>query len=107
MATEPDVSRRNEAFHRLCTRTEANHGPCGRGVASHGSGFRRQEVRDRKAGCCSEERSDGVIVAIIQARMGSSRFPGKSLADLVGRPMLARVVERVQLAGAVARVIVA
>jgi len=48
-----------------------------------------------------------VIVAIVQARMGSSRFPGKTLADLGGRPMLARVAERVGLARAVNRVVVA
>ena len=48
-----------------------------------------------------------MIVAIIQARMGSSRFPGKTLADLAGRPMLARVVERVRRAGAVDKVVVA
>lgn len=48
-----------------------------------------------------------MIVAIIQARMGSSRFPGKSLADLAGRPMLARVAERVRLARRVDDVVVA
>ncbi len=48
-----------------------------------------------------------MIVAIVQARMGSSRLPGKTLADLAGRPMLARVVERVRRAGAVDRVVVA
>ena len=31
------------------------------------------------------------IVAVIPARMGSSRFPGKPLADLCGRPMLEHV----------------
>lgn len=39
--------------------------------------------------------------------MGSSRFPGKTLADLAGRPMLARVVERVRRAAAVDKVVVA
>lgn len=38
------------------------------------------------------------VVAIIQARLGSSRLPGKVLLDLAGEPMLARVVERVQRA---------
>lgn len=37
-------------------------------------------------------------VAGIQARMGSSRLPGKSLADLAGKPMLRRVFERVAAA---------
>jgi len=34
------------------------------------------------------------IVTIIQARMGSTRLPGKVLLDLQGATMLARVVER-------------
>jgi 3-deoxy-manno-octulosonate cytidylyltransferase (CMP-KDO synthetase) len=34
------------------------------------------------------------IVAVIPARMGSSRFPGKPLAALLGRPMIEHVVRR-------------
>jgi len=34
------------------------------------------------------------IIAIIPARMGSSRFPGKPLAPLLGRPMIEHVVHR-------------
>jgi len=48
-----------------------------------------------------------VIVALIQARMGSSRFPGKVLEDLAGRPMLWHVVRRVRRASRVDRVVVA
>jgi glutamate-1-semialdehyde 2,1-aminomutase/spore coat polysaccharide biosynthesis protein SpsF len=47
------------------------------------------------------------VVAIVQARMGSTRLPGKVLADVAGQPMLARVVERVARAASVDQVVVA
>ena len=47
------------------------------------------------------------VTAIIQARMGSSRLPGKVLRPLAGRPMLGRIVDRVRSCPAVARVVVA
>lgn len=37
-------------------------------------------------------------IAIIQARMGSTRLPGKIMMDLAGKPDLERVLERVKLA---------
>jgi spore coat polysaccharide biosynthesis protein SpsF len=37
----------------------------------------------------------GNVIGIVQARMGSSRLPGKSLAPLAGRPMLEVLMERV------------
>lgn len=38
------------------------------------------------------------IVASIEARMGSSRLPGKVLADVEGKPALSRLVERLRQA---------
>ncbi len=35
------------------------------------------------------------IIAIIPARMGSSRFPGKPMAKICGKPMIGHVYERV------------
>ncbi len=35
------------------------------------------------------------IVLIIQARMGSTRLPGKSMMDLAGAPLVGRIIERV------------
>jgi spore coat polysaccharide biosynthesis protein SpsF len=45
--------------------------------------------------------------AIITARMGSSRLPGKVMLDLAGAPMLQRMVERVRRAELVDKVVVA
>ena len=46
-------------------------------------------------------------VAVIQARMGSTRLPNKVLVDLAGRPMLAQVVSRVRQAETIDEVVVA
>ena len=47
------------------------------------------------------------VVAIIQARMGSTRLPGKVLLDLCGQTMLGRVVGRTRGAELVDEVVVA
>lgn len=46
-------------------------------------------------------------LAIIQARLESTRFPGKVLAEVAGKPLLLRVIERVKEAKLVDRVVVA
>lgn len=46
-------------------------------------------------------------VVIIPARWGSSRYPGKPLVELAGRPMIEHVVERCCMATSVEHVIVA
>ncbi len=47
------------------------------------------------------------VVAIIQARMGSTRLPGKVLLDLAGEPMLVRGVNRTRRAQTLDEVVVA
>src|SRR5579863_6731059 len=47
------------------------------------------------------------VVAIIQARMGSTRLPRKVLADIEGHPMLWHVVQRTQAAKTIHEVVVA
>ena len=44
---------------------------------------------------------------VIQARLGSTRLPGKVLADLGGRPMLTRQIERLRLVSGVDCIVVA
>ena len=47
------------------------------------------------------------IIGIIPARYGSTRFPGKSLALIAGKPLIQRVIERSQLAKSLIDVVVA
>ncbi len=47
------------------------------------------------------------IVAVIPARMGSSRFPGKPLASILGRPMIEHVYRRTAMCTALDEVFVA
>ena len=47
----------------------------------------------------SAKRTAGFTV-IIPARFASSRFPGKALADIGGKPLVVRVAERAKLSGA-------
>jgi len=47
------------------------------------------------------------VVAIVQARTGSTRLPGKVLADLAGDTMLARVVGRLRAARTIDTIVIA
>jgi spore coat polysaccharide biosynthesis protein SpsF len=47
------------------------------------------------------------IVAIIQARCGSSRLPNKVLMDIAGQPMFSRVVQRARQAQTLTEVVLA
>lgn len=48
-----------------------------------------------------------MIAAIIQARMSSTRLPGKTLMNLAGRPLLSHIVDRVAASEAVDQVVLA
>jgi spore coat polysaccharide biosynthesis protein SpsF len=47
------------------------------------------------------------VIALIQARMGSQRMPGKVAEEIAGRPLLAHVIDRVTRSRMVSRVAVA
>ena len=47
------------------------------------------------------------MVALVSARMASSRYPGKALVPLAGRPLLAVLLERVASAGGLDAVVLA
>ena len=47
------------------------------------------------------------VIAIVQGRMGSSRLPGKILADIAGQPMLSRVYIRTLRAATVTETVFA
>jgi len=48
-----------------------------------------------------------LILAILQARMSSTRLPGKVLADLAGAPMIARQIERLRRCRRLDRIVTA
>ncbi|MFT4253643.1 MAG: glycosyltransferase family protein [Caulobacter sp.] len=48
-----------------------------------------------------------MIIAVLQARMSSTRLPGKVLADLVGAPMILRQIERLRRIPSLDRLVVA
>ena len=50
--------------------------------------------------------AQGEVLVLIPARMASSRFPGKPLADIAGEPMIVHVLRRAE-AAAVGPVVVA
>jgi spore coat polysaccharide biosynthesis protein SpsF len=47
------------------------------------------------------------VVLILQARMGSTRLPGKSLMDLAGEPLVGRILERVKRCKSVDEIVLA
>jgi spore coat polysaccharide biosynthesis protein SpsF len=47
------------------------------------------------------------VVAVVQARAGSTRLPGKVLMDVAGRPMLVQILRRVAAASRVDEVVLA
>ena len=47
------------------------------------------------------------IISIIPARMGSSRFPGKPMANILGMPMIGHVYKRVKMSKTLSEVYVA
>ncbi len=49
----------------------------------------------------------GHVVAVVQARMGSSRLPGKVLREASGRTLLAHLVQRLRRARTIDRIVIA
>lgn len=47
------------------------------------------------------------IIATIEARMASSRLPGKSIAQILGKPVLEHIVDRLRRAPSIEQIVVA
>src|SRR5689334_4727502 len=75
------------------------------GCSKSRSPRRRRRKTARSWNC--KMKPSGNTVAIVQARMGATRFPGKVLEIIESRPMLWHVVKRVRKAKLVDRVTVA
>lgn len=64
-------------------------------------------VHPAGSGFVSDSGSSTPNIVVIPARYGSSRFPGKALADLAGRPLIEHVYRRAAASRAASEVIVA
>ena len=70
----------------------------------------RAQSRSHQAGAGSpiqNTASEACVVAIVQARMGSTRLPGKVMRPILGHPMLWHVVQRVGQTSGVDKLVVA
>ena len=47
------------------------------------------------------------VLAIVQARMGSTRLPGKTLIDIEGKPLLEHVINRIRYSKMIEEIIIA
>ena len=83
----------------------SRNGSAERFRTSDGIAVSHEPLLGKTAGCDLQYMER--IVAVIPARMGSTRFPGKPLAKLLGRPMIEHVVRRAQMCGALAAVFIA
>lgn len=54
-----------------------------------------------------DEMIEGRVVAIVQARLGSTRFPRKVLKETAGKPLIGHLIERLKRASSVGRVVAA
>lgn len=55
----------------------------------------------------ARDNEHSMIAAIIQARMGSTRLPGKVLSDICGYPMLGRIINRISAVPEINKIIIA
>lgn len=47
------------------------------------------------------------VIGVLQARMGSSRLPGKVMADLAGKPLIGHMIDRMRRVGNLSEIVLA
>jgi glutamate-1-semialdehyde 2,1-aminomutase len=53
------------------------------------------------------EKENNMILAVIQARMSSTRLPGKVMKDILGKPMIVHMLERVKRSRYIDKIVLA
>jgi spore coat polysaccharide biosynthesis protein SpsF len=72
-----------------------------------GAGFVLQDTHDGTVALHAAGGPGAMILGVLQARMSSTRLPGKVMADVAGAPMLGRQVERLRRSQRMDRLVLA
>lgn len=100
---------RDELTHFLeCVRSRRQTTCTARdGLAALDIALRARDFERLSVVAAARRRRGMATTAVVQARMASTRLPGKVLADIEGKTMLTRVLEQAKSASLIDRVIVA
>ena len=102
--SDHEASIEPKGLNKLIEEIKGAEAALGDGVKKLYSG---EEIARQKLRRNVVRRKKGNVGAIVQARIASTRLPGKVLEDLNGKPLLERIIERLKLCKQLDSIIIA